>query len=220
MTDDNGLYYMRARFYSQEIRRFVNQDVLLGNVDEGQTLNRYAYVTGQPVSFIDPFGLKRCGPGYKAIPDPKQPHVSLCQPDGSDPYENICVTAECGMHGVAATQTAVGLFNVHLCFGKIRDYHHAYICVNRKCAGLMPVNKNFSPSSTYCSGAVTEEDFNEQHCSVATLPKNCNRDVYGSCIKNYVDSKGTCGYYNLFLHDCIHEVLEVDASCISKSCPN
>jgi RHS repeat-associated protein len=57
MTDSNGLYYMRARFYNPEIRRFVNQDVLLGNVNEGQTLNRYAYVTGRPVSFVDPFGL-------------------------------------------------------------------------------------------------------------------------------------------------------------------
>ena len=57
MTDDNGLYYMRARFYSPSIRRFVNQDILLGRIAEGQTLNRYAFVTGRPVSYIDPFGL-------------------------------------------------------------------------------------------------------------------------------------------------------------------
>ena len=57
MTDGNGLYYMRARYYHPEIRRFVNQDVLLGYVVKGQTLNQYAYVTGQPVSYVDPFGL-------------------------------------------------------------------------------------------------------------------------------------------------------------------
>jgi len=57
MTDENGLYYMRARFYSPEIKRFVNQDVLLGNVAKGQTLNRFAFVTGNPINFIDPFGL-------------------------------------------------------------------------------------------------------------------------------------------------------------------
>ncbi|RKZ73521.1 MAG: hypothetical protein DRR19_30925, partial [Candidatus Parabeggiatoa sp. nov. 1] len=57
MSDGNGLYYMRARYYHPEIRRFVNQDVLLGRVAEGQTLNRYAFVTGKPVSFVDPFGL-------------------------------------------------------------------------------------------------------------------------------------------------------------------
>jgi RHS repeat-associated protein len=58
MTDDSGLYHMRARFYSPEIRRFVNQDILLGGVADGQSLNRYAYVTGRPVSFVDPFGLE------------------------------------------------------------------------------------------------------------------------------------------------------------------
>jgi len=57
MTDGNGLYYMRARFYSAVIKRFVNQDVLLGNLSEGQTLNRYAFVTGRPLNLVDPFGL-------------------------------------------------------------------------------------------------------------------------------------------------------------------
>ncbi len=57
MTDASGLYYMRARFYSPEMRRFVNQDILRGGITDGQSLNRYAYVTGRPVSFVDPFGL-------------------------------------------------------------------------------------------------------------------------------------------------------------------
>ena len=58
MTDGNELYYMRARFYSPLMRRFVNPDVLLGGVVEGQTLNRFAFVNGNPVSFVDPFGLE------------------------------------------------------------------------------------------------------------------------------------------------------------------
>ena len=67
MTDSNGLYYMRARFYSPEMRRFVNQDVLLGNIFDGQTLNRYAYVTGQPVSYVDPFGLAKLPRPYGGV---------------------------------------------------------------------------------------------------------------------------------------------------------
>ncbi len=57
MTDSNGLYYMRARYYNPEIKRFINQDVLAGSIEDGRTLNRYAYVNGNPVSLTDPFGL-------------------------------------------------------------------------------------------------------------------------------------------------------------------
>jgi RHS repeat-associated protein len=57
MTDSNGLYYMRARYYNPEIMRFMNLDVVQGNIKNGQSLNRYAYVNGNPISQVDPFGL-------------------------------------------------------------------------------------------------------------------------------------------------------------------
>ncbi len=57
MTDSNGLYYMRARYYNPEIRQFINQDVLTGSIDNGQSLNKYAYANDNPISYIDPFGL-------------------------------------------------------------------------------------------------------------------------------------------------------------------
>ncbi len=56
MSDDNGLYYMRARYYSPAMKRFVNQDLLLGNITEGQTLNRFAYGINNPITHIDPTG--------------------------------------------------------------------------------------------------------------------------------------------------------------------
>jgi len=63
MTDTNGLYQMRARFYHPELRRFVNQDpVFLGGIAESQSLNRFAFVTGEPVSLVDPFGLEGLDP--------------------------------------------------------------------------------------------------------------------------------------------------------------
>ena len=61
MTDSNGLYYMRARYYNPDIRRFVNRDVVQGSIDNGSSLNKFAYVNGSPVSYVDPFGL--CGDG-------------------------------------------------------------------------------------------------------------------------------------------------------------
>ena len=52
-TDSNGLYFMRARYYSAETRRFINADPL----GFGGGNNWFAFVNGEPVDLIDPFGL-------------------------------------------------------------------------------------------------------------------------------------------------------------------
>lgn len=57
VTDKNGLIYMRARYYSPEMKRFVNADIVAGQISNAVTLNRFAYANGNPVSFVDPFGL-------------------------------------------------------------------------------------------------------------------------------------------------------------------
>ena len=48
---------MRQRYYNSTIKRFINQDVLIGEIHNSQSLNRYAYVQGNPVNYTDPFGL-------------------------------------------------------------------------------------------------------------------------------------------------------------------
>lgn len=57
VTDDNGLIYMRACYYSPDMKRFINADVIAGAISNAITLNRFAYANGNPVSFVDPFGL-------------------------------------------------------------------------------------------------------------------------------------------------------------------
>ncbi len=57
VTEDNGLIYMRARYYSPEMKRFINADIIAGSISNAVTLNRFAYANGNPVSNIDPFGL-------------------------------------------------------------------------------------------------------------------------------------------------------------------
>jgi RHS repeat-associated protein len=55
--DGNGLYYMRARYYAPELGRFIQKDqVFDGTLTAPQSLNRYAYVQGDPVLFTDPDG--------------------------------------------------------------------------------------------------------------------------------------------------------------------
>jgi len=53
MTDHNGLLYMRARYYNPYLCRFLNPDP--SGFSGG--LNFYAYANGNPVSYLDPFGL-------------------------------------------------------------------------------------------------------------------------------------------------------------------
>ena len=56
MTDASGLYYMRARYYNPELKRFINRDVLLGDAMRSPSLNRYGYVQGNPAMLVDPKG--------------------------------------------------------------------------------------------------------------------------------------------------------------------
>lgn len=57
-TDTNGLNYHRARYYNPNLRRFVNQDVLLGAIENSNSLNRFAYGNASPITLIDPLGYE------------------------------------------------------------------------------------------------------------------------------------------------------------------
>lgn len=48
---------MRSRYYSTDIKRFINRDVVRGSLTNSRSLNRYCYVQGNPVSCADPFGM-------------------------------------------------------------------------------------------------------------------------------------------------------------------
>jgi len=56
-----GLYYVVARWYSPTLGRFLSVDPVAGSPDNPQSLNRYAYVSGNPIGGIDPDGrLGKC----------------------------------------------------------------------------------------------------------------------------------------------------------------
>ena len=51
-----GLYYYRTRFYDAEVGRFLTKDVEFGNIRRPSSFNRYNYVEGNPINYVDPTG--------------------------------------------------------------------------------------------------------------------------------------------------------------------
>ncbi len=54
MTEENGWYYMRARYYDPALGRFISEDPI---GFDGGDVNLYAYVLNNPINMIDPDGL-------------------------------------------------------------------------------------------------------------------------------------------------------------------
>jgi len=54
MDEENGLLYMRARYYDPEVGRFINKDPI--GFEGG--VNFYAYVENNPINEIDPKGFQ------------------------------------------------------------------------------------------------------------------------------------------------------------------
>jgi RHS repeat-associated protein len=71
-----GLDYMAARYYGSSFARFISADPIFGTRLVPSTLNRYAYVLGNPLSLIDPSGL------YGVDPDPSDGFQDPCSGKG------------------------------------------------------------------------------------------------------------------------------------------
>ena len=59
--DPTGLSYYHARYYDPYTGRFTGPDTIIPDPANPQSLNRYAYVNGNPIRFNDPTG--HCGEG-------------------------------------------------------------------------------------------------------------------------------------------------------------
>ena len=54
--DETGMDYMHARYYTNGQGRFTSADSFGGSIGNPQSLNRYAYVTNNPMNLSDPTG--------------------------------------------------------------------------------------------------------------------------------------------------------------------
>ncbi len=86
-TDPNGLLYMRARYYNPYLCRFINPDP--SGFQGG--LNFYAYANGNPVTFLDPYGLNAAATG-------DSDNSLLYNPNANQVPGQPCMTC----HGVSA----------------------------------------------------------------------------------------------------------------------
>ena len=51
-----GLQYLRARYYNPQTGNFITEDTYAGQISNPLTLNRYDYVSNNPVNYVDPSG--------------------------------------------------------------------------------------------------------------------------------------------------------------------
>ncbi|HWJ05782.1 MAG TPA: RHS repeat-associated core domain-containing protein, partial [Steroidobacteraceae bacterium] len=67
MLDNTGLVHMGGRVYDPKVGRFASADPIIGDLQDSQFVNPFAYVGNRPLRDIDPSGLDPAGGGSFAI---------------------------------------------------------------------------------------------------------------------------------------------------------
>jgi RHS repeat-associated protein len=55
---ENGLVFLRSRYYGEDMGRFLNRDTWEGDANHPSSYNAYLYTSANPIRFTDPSGLK------------------------------------------------------------------------------------------------------------------------------------------------------------------
>ena len=104
----------------------------------------------------------------------------------------------------------------YYCLGQPRDYYHAYICVNNKCAGLMPLD-------LWGKGVILPEKFNKADCDEIKFPnwnKCCDQGKFEKCVENEIDAalQSRDHYYYFPFYTCLNWASDVIFKCFGKAC--
>ncbi len=106
---------------------------------------------------------------------------------------------------------------VHYCYGKYRNYDHATVCLNSKCAGLMPLEKTWFLGE----GVILSEKFNSEFCIEMDVDEDkcCDQKKYEKCIQREAISKiGTNHNYGLIKDNCISWARNIIMFCQKEAC--
>lgn len=87
---ESGLDYAVARFDSTGLGRFTSADPLPGFLAKPESLNRYSYVTNDPVNFLDPTGMSGVpGITHVCLLDEHGDNTSKCAAISPDSQGNV-----------------------------------------------------------------------------------------------------------------------------------
>jgi RHS repeat-associated protein len=105
-----SLYYAKARYYRPEIGRFMSQDTWGGSAWAPWTQNRYSYVGGNPVNYVDPTGhiaRRYDGGGGGSDEDVVKLLVGLEQAGGGE-FSTVIAAHELGISRDVVEKVAYG----------------------------------------------------------------------------------------------------------------
>jgi len=103
---------------------------------------------------------------------------------------------------------------VYYCSGKLREYYHAWVCADQKCAGLNPLD-------LWGRGIVLPENFNKDYCDEIKLPSRCcDQDKFEKCVNNEIgqalENKNHRYYFPFYT--CLNWASDVIFKCLGQAC--
>ncbi|USG64624.1 hypothetical protein NDK47_21140 [Brevibacillus ruminantium] len=104
---ETGFYYLRARYYDPTVGRFISEDTYKGQVDNPLSLNRYTYVSNNPLRYVDPSGHKQCEGANNCDGDSKSRlhHIYLSTKD-MDLSQALTILSSSGKFSEQVVQSA------------------------------------------------------------------------------------------------------------------
>lgn len=109
---------------------------------------------------------------------------------------------------------------VYYCYGRLRTYKHAAVCLDGKCAGLMPDGINWFSGRGFIK-AEKRSDFQSEDCTPKDVGDNscCDQTKYEKCIqREAIDKIGTDHGYGLLTFNCVSWARGIITKCQQEAC--